>query len=92
MDKCKNIIEIGSDNNVLSCTNTSVVLIVRKKAIVIHIIGNAFGGGCHDGRARFLNTGSSLEALGRELFNGENILDLSDIKNINNETKPTDNV
>jgi hypothetical protein len=84
--------EIGNDNNVFSCRNTNVVLIVRKKAIVIHIIGKAFGGGCHDGRARFLNTGSSLLALGLELFNGENTLDFNDIKNIKTDTIPVDKV
>lgn len=44
---------------------------VLNSAIVLHITGNARGGGVHDGRNLSLNTGSSFEALGLELSNGE---------------------
>ena len=56
---------------------------VLKKAIVVQIKGNAFGGGCHDGFLLSLKTGSSLLADGRELSSGENMRLLTDMKKKN---------
>ena len=49
----------------------STVENVLNNAIVLHITGNANGGGVHDGLNLSLNTGSFLDALGLELSRGE---------------------
>ncbi|MEC8392881.1 MAG: hypothetical protein VXZ58_08390 [Actinomycetota bacterium] len=54
--------------------NTNVVLIARKNAILLQIMGKAVGGGCHQGPI-LLKTRSDLEALGLELSRGENTLE-----------------
>ena len=59
---------------------------VLNSAIVLHINGNASGGGVQDGLNRSLKTGSSFEALGRELSKGENTRLLRLMKSINTET------
>jgi hypothetical protein len=66
---------MGVHSNVPVFLHTSTDEIVRRIDIVLQIIGKASGGGCHHGRRRSLNTGSSLFAEGRELSRGENILD-----------------
>ena len=60
--------------------------IARRKVMVVHMSGNALGGGCQEGRSLFLNTGSSLLAIGLEFFRGENNLERILRKNM---TTPT---
>ena len=55
--------------------------------MVDQIIGNASGGGVHQGLRRSLKTGSLVLALGRELSNGENTRLFKAIKNENIPTK-----
>ena len=78
--------KIGLDSNP-TFSQMSTDEIVRSRAIVVQIIGKAFGGGCHEGLFLSLKTGSSLEAEGLELLRGENTRERTAMKRKNAPTK-----
>ena len=77
----------GLHNNVPVVLKMMVALIALSKAMFDQMIGNAIGGGCHDGRSLSLNTVSFLSAFGLELSKGLKMRLRTLKKAIKNHTK-----
>jgi hypothetical protein len=74
IERCAANINSGRQKSVPVDCQIRTLDIVLRKVIVDQMIGNATGGGCQDGRFLSLKTGSSFDADGLELSNGENTL------------------
>ena len=74
MERCAHIENTAGWFKVPIAVNTATEENALSNAIVLQMMGNASGGGIHEGRLRSAIAVFSSEVFGRAAFNGENVL------------------